>query len=341
MAKIAIDELLDGDFDDSQANSANRRQQHEHRVTLRRDRRVKRSAHAVLDEIVRHDNSENVVVESYFNPSFSASRHEREWIFSYLGSFYDMKLITDVIKRVKGGKEANVYCCTAHPDTGLELIAAKVYRPRMFRNLRNDARYRQSRAILDEEGKQVLDSRQMRSVAKGTRIGKEVLHTSWLEHEYQTLQLLHASGVNVPKPIACGHNTILMEYIGEEDMAAPTLNQISLKRNEAGDLYERLIQDVRLMLRCNRVHADLSAYNVLYWNGEYRIIDFPQAVDPRQNPDAYDLFRRDVTSLSQYFTRIGVGRQAEALAADLWKDYSEKIRIASLPDLGDEMDAES
>src|SRR5436305_757337 len=41
------------------------------------------------------------------------SKHELEWILTYLGGFYDDHLITDVLRRVKGGKEATVYCCLA------------------------------------------------------------------------------------------------------------------------------------------------------------------------------------------------------------------------------------
>jgi hypothetical protein len=66
---------------------------------------------------------------------------ESEWVVEHLLRFYQTKIITRVLRRVKGGKEANVYCCAAHPDTGLEFIAAKIYRPRLMRALRNDAQY--------------------------------------------------------------------------------------------------------------------------------------------------------------------------------------------------------
>ena len=36
------------------------------------------------------------------------SKHERAWILNYLGKFYEEQLITDVLRRVKGGKEATV-----------------------------------------------------------------------------------------------------------------------------------------------------------------------------------------------------------------------------------------
>ena len=53
--------------------------------------------------------------EGGFKPSFHASRHEREWILTYLGPFYNDHVIIDVLRQVKGGKEATVYCCRATP----------------------------------------------------------------------------------------------------------------------------------------------------------------------------------------------------------------------------------
>jgi RIO kinase 1 len=339
MTRISTDILWDDELDNGVEAGLNRRQQHTQlsrtKQGSKRGKRIKRTTHAVVDEIARHGDVGEAPLGSYFNPTFSSSRHEREWIFSYLGPFYDSKLITDVLKKVKGGKEANVYCCAAHPDTGLGLIAAKIYRPRMFRNLRNDVRYRKNREILDEDGKRVDDERLLHAVRQGTQVGKEALHTSWLEHEYHTLQLIYEAGGDVPQPIACGHNTILMEYVGEVDLPAPTLNQVTLSREEAAGLYDRLVRNVRLMLDCNRVHADLSAYNVLYWKGEFKIIDFPQAVDPRSNPEAFDIFRRDVLRLCQYFMRAGVRCKPEALAAEFWEHYSQQVKIAQAPEIDD------
>ena len=31
------------------------------------------------------------------------------------------------------------------------------------------------------------------------------------------------------------------------------------------------------------VHGDLSPHNILYWQGEAKLIDFPQVSDPRFN----------------------------------------------------------
>ena len=73
------------------------------------------------------------------------SRHDAGWLKSSLGTFFEMGLITDVLFHVQAGKEASVYCCRA-ADGGL--LAAKVYRPRKFRQLRNDKLYRAGREVL-------------------------------------------------------------------------------------------------------------------------------------------------------------------------------------------------
>ena len=62
-------------------------------------------------------------------PSYCANldpkHHERTWVISSIGPFYRDEIVTDVTRIVKGGKEANVYTCTAHPATGLGNTRAK------------------------------------------------------------------------------------------------------------------------------------------------------------------------------------------------------------------------
>ena len=281
-----------------------------------------RSEHAVADEALRYAGPDAIGNAELFSPTYQGSRFEREMILNYLGDFYDSHVLTDVLQRVKGGKEANVYCCRAHPEVGTDLLAAKLYRPRMLRNLRNDARYRQGRDYLDEFGKVIGDDRLMVAIRKGSSYGKQAAHTSWLQHEYTALELLHQAGCSVPRPVAVGNNTILMEYIGDLDQSAPTLHEVHLTYSQARTLFDRLLVDLNKMLAVGRVHGDLSSFNVLYWQGEGRIIDLPQTVDPRQNADAWDIFQRDVTRLCQYFQRYGLGRHPLRLAGELWDHYA-------------------
>jgi len=257
--------------------------------------------------------------------TYKASRHERLWIVESLGNFYDMQWLTDVLCLVKGGKEASVYQCAADPQIAADFIAAKIYRPRMFRSLKKDHLYREGRANLDEAGLVILDHGMEHAMSKRTAYGLELLHTSWIEHEFKTLELLHAAGADVPRPYAAGDNAILMEYVGGEDMAAPSLNQLDLELDEANRLFERVLWNIDLMLTHGRIHGDLSAYNILYWEGEITLIDFPQAVSPGENRNALSIFQRDVRRVCEYFAAQGVRCNPRKLAIDLWTAHRQRL----------------
>jgi RIO kinase 1 len=261
-----------------------------------------------------------------FRPSYKASHHdhgEHLWLVETLSGFYADNLVDDVLRSIKGGKEANVYLCRANPSTGVPFVAAKVYRPRKHRSLKNDAIYREGRGVLGEDGKTIKarDKRVGRAVQNMTRFGQELRIGSWIGHEYETLRRLSEAGIDVPRTFALGNGAILMEYLGDENGAAPTLQDVNLEPSEAKELFDRAIGNIERMLACDCIHADLSAYNVLHWQGRITIIDFPQAVDPRMNRHAEALLVRDVTRVCQYFGRSGVKADAAAIAADLWWRY--------------------
>jgi RIO kinase 1 len=261
--------------------------------------------------------------EGGFTTTYRPSRHEEGWLLESLRSFYDRELITDVLAHVKGGKEANVYCCEADPAIGVDLLAAKVYRPLQFRAIRNDSLYRHGRDVLTSTGRAVkkTDHRIMRAIGKKTRFGTQVMQTSWLMHEYKTMEQLCGAGGAVPRPIAVSDNAILMDYCGEAGWGAPTLNEVELDPNEAAPLLQDVLYNVELMLQHNLIHGDLSAYNILYWAGEITIIDFPQATNSLTNCDAYAILERDIARVCEYFARQGVQREPAAIIDDLWHRY--------------------
>ena len=58
--------------------------------------------------------------------------------------------------RARTAAAATACVGAAHPSMEETFLAAKVYRPRMFRNLRNDHAYRQGREILTPDGRPVV-----------------------------------------------------------------------------------------------------------------------------------------------------------------------------------------
>ena len=260
-----------------------------------------------------------------FNFTYPAARFEEWWLLESLGDFYEHKWITDVLRRVKGGKEASVYLCHSGAAIGNPLVAAKVYRPRQLRNLKNDGQYRVGRGDLDADGNAIVKDGDLHAMQKRTTYGEELRHQSWIAYEFQTLENLHAGGADVPKPYTMEKNAILMDYIGDFDNAAPTLNSVTLEPDEARPLFERVIRNIDLLLANQRIHGDLSAYNILYWDGDITLIDFPQVVQPNTNPAAWNIFLRDVTRICQYFNSQGIRSNAPRLGADLWTSHGHRI----------------
>ena len=274
--------------------------------------------------------------ENQFNFSYGASKHEKAWINDSLSDFYRQHWIDDILRLIKGGgKEASVYQCLANPSAQFKYIAAKVYRPRKFRQLRNDSLYREGRMHLDDEGHEIRDDRALHAIQKRTNFGKRLLHTSWIEHEYQTMSKLHKAGADVPEPFASGNNAILMAYIGWDDLPAPTLNAVDLDPAEAHRLFDKAIRNVEIMLSNDCVHGDLSAFNILYHDGDIYLIDFPQAVDPNVNRSAYAIFKRDISRLCEYFQSQGVRCEPVRLAEQLWEKHGYQIQPYADPRLVD------
>ncbi|MCL4834805.1 MAG: hypothetical protein KJZ86_20360 [Caldilineaceae bacterium] len=268
--------------------------------------------------------------------TYTPARFEAEWLLDSLRNFFLQDLITDVMAQVKGGKEASVYRCVPHPTVDAGWLAAKVYRPRQFRNLRNDAMYREGRQILtDEDGKPAdpKDDRIIRAIGKKSAFGVQVQHTSWLMHEFTTLQKLYNAGAAVPRPVAADQNAILMGYIGDGGRGAPTLHETALSQAEAGPLFHETMRNIEIMLDQGYIHGDLSAYNILYWEGKITLIDFPQVTNARGNRSARKILDRDVRRVCDYFARFGVNSNPAAITEKLWKRYAEPDPMDYLADM--------
>jgi RIO kinase 1 len=231
--------------------------------------------------------------------------------------FIDQGYVDEVLGLIKAGKEASVYACRAGPAAGCELVAAKVYRDAQYR-FKNDAVYQEARARelgISGSALRAFNNR------RRSNTGREVQAGTWRMREYQVLRLLHESYADVPRPIAAEGEAILMEFFGDEYGAAQQLNRVDLTVDDAPVVFQRLMNNVELFLALNLVHGDLSPHNVLYWQGDVRVIDFPQATDPRFNSHARELLGRDVDNLVRYFAPFGVEASAAVLTDDLWRRF--------------------
>lgn len=279
--------------------------------------------------------AETAGLESGFSTTYKPARFEEGWLLSSLQPFYDRLLITDVLSRVKGGKEANVYLCQAEPATGFEYFAAKVYRPRSMRNLRNDRMYREGRelAVSASGINRRRDSRVTRALRKKTDFGAKIAHSSWILHEYGALEKLHKLGAAVPQAFATGDNAILMGYVGDHSQPAPPLQEVGLERQEVEPLFAEVMRNIELMLEQHMIHGDLSAYNILYWAGKVTLIDFPQVTMSLSNPNAYMILQRDVQRVCEYFAGQGLDSDVQQITDRLWWRHVGLEPVRAVPDV--------
>jgi RIO kinase 1 len=230
-----------------------------------------------------------------------------------LQSFGGQGLITEVVDVIGDGKEATVYLCAAHPSTDEEWCVAKVYRAQKFRAFSKAASY--------NDGTQRLDKRMARAMKKRTRVGQKAIHHEWVAREWDTLCSVADAGADVPEPYAISPDALLMEYVQRGDQPAPLLYSVDLGTGEARELFDTLLRNVELFLRCNRIHGDLSGYNVLYTDDGICIIDLPQAVEARTHPDSRKLLERDVRNLCRGFERFGVRSDPARIAGRIWSRF--------------------
>lgn len=238
-----------------------------------------------------------------------------------LQTLFERNYLSRILGELKSGKEATVYLAENHDG----LVAAKIYRDQAVRSFKNDQPYRQGRFI--------GDARTEKAIRQRSKRGLGAQQALWIAHEYQQLWELYQAGLPVPKPlvgpgpddIGMAGRVVLMSFIGDEHGAAPRLSDLRLNLAEAQAAWRQSVALLARLLALGKVHGDFSAYNLLWWRGEAVLIDFPQVVSLKENPQAGSLLERDVRSLCSSFRRHGIDADPEAVLLEL-RRHSRSLR---------------
>jgi RIO kinase 1 len=241
-----------------------------------------------------------------------------------LATFFDLDLISSICEPIKSGKEATVYRCQGTATSGHEQLALKVYRSRAHRSFKNDALYREGSVINRMGGG---NTRAARALRGGTRFGRTVQEATWTAREWEVLQRLYDAGLGVPQPVHATDRAILMELCDDGDRGvAQPLGVARLSAQVAAALFDEICGDVERMLWLDVLHGDLSPYNIL-WNGQsHRIIDFPQAVDPRFNGNAPTFLHRDLENVGRFCARFAEIPDPGMVASEMWSRFQRGER---------------
>ena len=182
---------------------------------------------------------------------------------------------------VSTGKEANVFHATSKDGA----LAVKIYRI-------SNATFKNIAVYIEGDPR----FKRVRRATKPTIF-------AWAQKEYQNLVRMQDAGARVPSPKRVEGNILVMEYIGDETRPAPLLREISMDDPRA--VYRDVVENMKAIRKSGLVHADLSEYNLLFWDGHVVVIDVGQAV-PLEHGQAEEWFRRDVSNVARFFHRKGV-----------------------------------
>ena len=220
-------------------------------------------------------------------------------------------LVAEVLSRLKSGKEADVYLVRF----GGRVVAAKVYKDAAHRSFKNNADYK--------EGRAVRNTRAQRAIERGSKFGRAAAEDAWKTAEVDALYKLHAAGVRVPTPVMFLEGVLLMELVLDRTGApAPRLVDVDLDAAQARAGYHDMLAQLVKILCCDLIHGDLSPYNVL-WSGQGpTVIDFPQIVSAAHNSRSEAFFRRDARNILGHFAALEPSLRARHSDVDeIWRAY--------------------
>jgi RIO kinase 1 len=146
------------------------------------------------DRMLTHDHSkERATIEEVFDQS------TRMVIFHFLNN----GILDEVHGVVSAGKEARVYW--GKTKTGEER-AVKIY-------LTSSAEFKKGMMMYIEGDYRF----------KGIKRDTRSLISTWAQKEFRNLEAADKAKVRVPKPIAVERNVVIMEFIGNNGVSAPSL----------------------------------------------------------------------------------------------------------------------
>lgn len=195
--------------------------------------------------------------------------------------------VTQINGCISTGKEANVYHATGKDGVHLAL---KIYKTSIL--------------VFKDRDKYVTGEFRFRHGYCKHNPRKMV--RTWAEKELRNLSRLDAAGLPCPKPILLRSHVLLMTFIGDAGWPAPRLKEVELSESKARELYrDTIILMRRLFHDCKLVHADLSEFNMLYFEGKVFIIDVSQSVE-HDHPHALEFLRKDCTNITDFFKKNSV-----------------------------------
>ncbi|KAL5013802.1 hypothetical protein ScPMuIL_008072 [Solemya velum] len=125
----------------------------------------------------------------------------------------------------------------------------------------------------------------------------------WAEKEMANLNRMKKFHIPCPRVLLQKKHILIMTFIGRDGKPAPKLKEAHLSAMTLGEAFRQTVRIMKTMYRdCGLVHADLSEYNMLWFEDQIWIIDVSQSVE-FTHPLALNFLYRDCKNICTYFSK--------------------------------------
>ncbi|KAJ8714824.1 hypothetical protein PYW08_004805 [Mythimna loreyi] len=134
---------------------------------------------------------------------------------------------------------------------------------------------------------------------------RKIVHM-WAEKEMHNMIRMKKIGMNCPEMVCLKKHILVMSFIGKDNKPAPKLRDVILKPEKWQSVYNEVVESVHKLYNIGHmIHADLSEYNILWWDNKCWFIDVSQSVQP-DHPKGLEFLLRDCRNIANFFEKKGV-----------------------------------
>jgi RIO kinase 1 len=216
-------------------------------------------------------------------------------------------IVSEINGCISTGKEANVYHAITVPE---EQAGGEGTKP-LHRAIKV---YKTSILVFKDREKYISgDYRFQQGYQKSSN---RAMVRLWAEKELRNLKRLHAAGIPCPEPVYLKNHVLVMGYLGDKKgYPAPRLKDVDFEGEDAASRWQETYLTTlgymrRMYQECKLVHADLSEYNMLWYENKVQFIDVSQSVE-HDHPRSLEFLRMDIKNVTDYFRRQGADTLSE------------------------------
>ncbi|KIW04621.1 uncharacterized protein PV09_04368 [Verruconis gallopava] len=239
-------------------------------------------------------------------------------------------IVSEINGCISTGKEANVYHAIMIPDAEQEKEGLKKPQHRAIKV------YKTSILIFKDREKYITgDYRFQQGYQKSSN---RAMVRLWAEKELRNLKRIYAAGIPCPEPVYLKKHVLVMGFLGDKKgYPAPRLKDVEFDGEDASKRWRETYLTVmgymrRMYVECKLVHADLSEYNMLWYQDRPQLIDVSQSVE-HDHPRSLEFLRMDIKNVTDFFRRQGVETISERAAYAFITNPEGSAELADMPKL--------